>query len=122
AAGTGRLVETGENIVHYLEKHVESISGAGRFLNYYLDTAVTILGKYIDLCRAEIPGDELKNVTDQTASAVDTLNDAFSRQYSRLLTGDMMDIESDIDVLKHMSESDNGNALSNADQEGSEGK
>lgn len=109
ADGSGKLAETGGSIIQYLEKHADQIPQAHRFLDYYLDAAVEILGKYSELLAGNMPDAELARVTGQTESAVRTLNEAFSTQYSRLLQGEVMDMEVNIDVLKNMADSDNGN-------------
>lgn len=98
--GAQKLVHTGENILKYLENNVDKISGARRFLNYYLDTAVSILEKYSELSQSGAPEREMEALTQKSVQALDMLNEAFSRQHSRLIEGDLMDIESDIELLK----------------------
>ncbi|MGI6051510.1 MAG: 5-bromo-4-chloroindolyl phosphate hydrolysis family protein [Bilifractor sp.] len=115
ARGTEDLVVTGKNIIHYLENHVDRIPQARRFLNYYLDTAVDILNKYTTLQSADIPSNEMRSVTQQTRSAVDTLHGAFGRQYSRLVSGEVMDIEVDVSVLKNMAANDQDVPFSDKD-------
>ena len=94
------LAAMGENILKYLENNVDKISAARRFLNYYLDTAVSILKKYSELSQSGAPNKEMKALTEKSIQAMDMLSEAFSRQYSRLIEGDLMDIESDIELLK----------------------
>ena len=42
----------------------------------------------------------MEALTQKSVQALDMLNEAFSRQHSRLIEGDLMDIESDIELLK----------------------
>ena len=99
-AGAGKLEATGSAIIAYLEKNPAMVSNARRFLDYYLDTGVAILNKYMDLCKNNAPEAELSKITEQTRQAVDVLNKAFELQYTKLLEGEVMDIEGDIELLK----------------------
>jgi 5-bromo-4-chloroindolyl phosphate hydrolysis protein len=76
---------------------------------------VDILNKYTALQSADIPSDEMRSVTQQTRSAVDTLHGAFGRQYSRLVSGEVMDIEVDVSVLKNMAANDQDVPFSDKD-------
>ncbi|MBB5265980.1 5-bromo-4-chloroindolyl phosphate hydrolysis protein [Catenibacillus scindens] len=98
--GAFKLAQTGENIIACLEKDVDKISVARRFLNYYLDTAVDILNKYCELQQSRAPRKEMEALTQKSIQALNMLNEAFERQHSRLIQGDLMDIESDIELLK----------------------
>ncbi len=98
--GAFKLAQTGENIIACLEKDVDKISVARRFLNYYLDTAVDILNKYRELQQSRAPRKEMEALTQKSIQALNMLNEAFERQHSRLIQGDLMDIESDIELLK----------------------
>lgn len=104
--GAEGLVKTGGSIISYLEQHVDQIPDARRFLNYYLDTAADLMQKYTDFLKNDAPQEETRAVTKQTESAILMLNDAFQNQYSRLLRGQVMDIEVDVDVLQSMSQTD----------------
>lgn len=105
--GSSELVRTGTNIIRYLEANVDRIPSAQHFLNYYLDTAVEILKKYTELEGSGAPGKEMAELTGQTEQAIGALNTAFENQYSRLLQGEIMDIEGDIDLLKKTVEMEN---------------
>ena len=104
--GAQELVKTGGSIIRYLSRHVDKISQARRFLNYYLDTAADILTRYLEFKNSGAPESDMRHVTENTAQAMKTLNDAFQNQYSRLLQGEVMEMDVDVDVLKGMAESD----------------
>ena len=42
----------------------------------------------------------MEALTQKSIQALNMLNEAFERQHSRLIQGDLMDIESDIELLK----------------------
>lgn len=106
SVGANQLARTGTNIITYLSEHIDRVPKARQFLNYYLDTAVSILQKYASLIKNNAPTDEMKRVTAETISAVKTLQSAFDDQYKKLLDGDVMDIESSIKVLHDMTKMD----------------
>lgn len=103
-----QLADTGRRIIQYLEHHVDKIGQAQRFLNYYLDTAGDILTRYVAFQKSGAPDQDMEKVTSSTRSAMKTLNETFSRQYSRLLQGEVMNMEVDVDVLNQMARTDLG--------------
>ncbi|MGI6118082.1 MAG: 5-bromo-4-chloroindolyl phosphate hydrolysis family protein [Bilifractor sp.] len=109
--GAESLTRTGGSIIRYLEKHVDKIQQASRFLNYYLDTAADILTRYNEFQNSGAPAADMARVTENTTTAIRTLNDTFSSQYSKLLQGEVMSMEVDVDVLKSMAETDNGGSV-----------
>ncbi|MEE0955677.1 MAG: 5-bromo-4-chloroindolyl phosphate hydrolysis family protein [Eubacterium sp.] len=97
------LVATGHKILDYLTEHPDKISKTNRFTDYYLDTAEKLVDKYTDLQRTGLPdhGGNGGQLTSETADALELLNTAFDKQLSRLLEGEKMEIETDIEVLKN---------------------
>lgn len=94
------LFETGQKIFTYLKDHPEKIPSSRQFFTYYLDAAAEILAKYQKIQASGIGGQEAIQATDQAKRALNVLDKAFSKQFSRLLEGDLMDIENDIKVLE----------------------
>lgn len=105
------LSACGRSIIQYLETHVDKIPQARRFLNYYLDTAGDIMTRYVDFEKSGAPYSDMQQVQANTLSALKTLNQTFSSQYSRLLSGEVMNMEVDVDVLKKMAASDTSGAF-----------
>lgn len=95
------LFELGTNIVTYLKRNPEKISKARRFLNYYLDTARDIVAKYAKFEGANIQSQELDELHGKTSKALVILQEAFKKQYVKLVANDMMDIEADINLLEN---------------------
>jgi len=96
------LVTTGHKILDYLTEHPDKISKTNRFTDYYLDTAEKLVDKYTDLQKTGLPDQAgSTQLTQETADALELLNTAFDKQLSRLLEGEKMEIETDIEVLKN---------------------
>lgn len=94
------LYQLGDKIMVYLERNPHKITKARRFFNYYLETARDILAKYYEFELTGIKAQEVEDIEVKTTGALTTLQEAFSKEYVRLATNEMMDIEADIDLLE----------------------
>ena len=79
-----RLYKTSSNILAYLEKNPDKISGAGRFIDYYQDTASSLLKKYVELQNSGLETPEARSLKEDTKKAMLMLNQAFEQQFQRL--------------------------------------
>jgi len=95
-----RVYETGNRIIEYVTKYPEKISIARRFFNYYLETASSILVKYLDIQKTRIQTTEIRQLGERTAQALEILETAFEKQFGKLMVDEIMDIESDINLLE----------------------
>ncbi|MBP7401934.1 MAG: 5-bromo-4-chloroindolyl phosphate hydrolysis family protein [Clostridia bacterium] len=95
-----RVYETGNRIIEYVTKYPEKISIARRFFNYYLETASSILVKYLDIQKTRIQTAEIRQLGERTAQALEILETAFEKQFGKLMVDEIMDIESDINLLE----------------------
>lgn len=95
-----QLHRTGINILEYLQEHPDRISAARRFFSYYLETARNILEKYLKFQKTELRTEEVLSVNKATQRALPILNQAFEKQFTRLISNDIMDIEADIQLLE----------------------
>ncbi|MEE3420630.1 MAG: 5-bromo-4-chloroindolyl phosphate hydrolysis family protein [Lachnospiraceae bacterium] len=94
------LIATGRKILAYLTDHPEKIGSAHRFADYYLDMAAKLVDKYVDLEKTDMDEGSVANVMGQTKDALTALNRAFDKQLTRLMEGELMDVEADIRVLQ----------------------
>ena len=95
-----KLCATSEKIIEYLENNPEKIRQARQFIDYYQDTASELLKKYITLQNSDINTDEVANLKKDTKNALTTLDTAFNNQFEKLMRGEMIDMQADIDVLE----------------------
>ncbi len=103
-----RLYTTGNNILKYLKEHPEKISMARRFFTYYLDTAASLLKRYMDFQRTGLKSHEVGDILDKTEKALPVLEEAFEKQFTKLVMGELMDVEADIELLKSTLEMEGG--------------
>ena len=75
-------------------------------MNYYLPTTEKLLDAYLDFYRSPVESDQKKQSMAEIEQAIDTVCDGFERFLAKLTEQDMIDISSDISVMKHMMEQD----------------
>lgn len=95
-----KLFKTGVNIFEHLRKNPAKIRQARRYLTYYLDTAASIMNKYVGFIDTKLHDSELEDIYQKTDKALDILNEAFNKQFVKLLQNEMMDMDVDIKVLE----------------------
>ena len=101
-----KLCETSAKIIEYLENNPEKIRQARQFIDYYQDTAAKLLKRYITLQNSEIDNAEVSRLKKETKSAFITLDTAFNNQFEKLMRGELIDMQADIDVLEKMVKSE----------------
>ena len=96
----GTLHQTGQGILNYLQENPDKIKLARRFFTYYLDTAARLLNRYVEFQNTGLRSGEVTEILVRTGEALPVLNRAFERQFTRLMEGELMDVEADIELLK----------------------
>ena len=91
----------GRRILSYLEENPEKISMARRFFTYYLDTAAGLLERYIQLQETGLRTPEVTETLRKTAGTFPVLNEVFEKQFTRLMEGELMDVEAEISLLEN---------------------
>lgn len=91
----------GRRILSYLEENPEKISMARRFFTYYLDTAASLLERYTQLQETGLRTPEVTEALRKTAGTFPVLNEVFEKQFTRLMEGELMDVEAEISLLEN---------------------
>lgn len=99
--GTLDLYEVGNNILEYLKRNPEKITKSRRFFNYYLETSGEIIKKYVEFEKTNITSGEIDRIYDRTKNAVLVLKEAFKKQYVKLVSNEIVDMEADIELLEN---------------------
>ena len=92
------------SILKYLVEHPGKIMEARRFIDYYQDTASSLLEKYVKLQETGLGSREAERLKVQTTQALLTLNRAFEGQFEKLMGNELMDMEAEIRLLKQTME------------------
>ena len=95
-----RLHETASSILSYLEKHPEKIGTARRFIDYYQDTASSLLAKYVELERSGLHTEDAAQLEEKTKKALQALHQAFEGQFERLMRNELMDMDAELKLLE----------------------
>ena len=99
-ADAENLHKTGCQILAFLKENPERIRQARRFFIYYMDTAAKLLSRYRDFQNTGLHTEEITEILERTKKALPVLNQAFEKQFTRLMEGELMDVEADIALLE----------------------
>ena len=91
----------GRRILSYLEENPEKISMARRFFTDYLDTAAGLLERYTQQQETGLRTPEVTEALRKTAGTFPVLNEVFEKQFTRLMEGELMDVEAEISLLEN---------------------
>lgn len=89
-----------EKIFINLEEHPEDIEQAGPFLNHYLDSALGIIQKYVELKDQRIDSPEVRETLAKVESVMVTIRKAFEKQLAKLLEDDVLDLDTEVEYFK----------------------
>ena len=91
----------GRRILSYLEENPEKISMARRFFTYYLDTAAGLLERFTQLQETGLRTPVVTEALRKTAGTFPVLYEVFEKQFTRLMEGELMDVEAEISLLEN---------------------
>lgn len=82
------------------EKDPEDIRKARQFILYYLESTAKIIRLYVELSSQDSNSKEIKASLERAETVLDVILHAFQVQHSRLLSNDVMDFNTEIEVLE----------------------
>ena len=95
------LCMTAEKIINEFQNDPKDIKSARRFIHYYLDATIKILDRYIDLTKQDVKSEEAdKMITEVEQVMNSTLQEIYQKQYQKLMTDDVLDLDVEIELLK----------------------
>ena len=95
-----QLCRTGEHIVAELGREPRQVELARAFLTYYLEAAQRIVKRYVELGRRESPAQEVRDTLERAEVSLDSIQRAFDQQLAALLQSDIIDLDSEIELLE----------------------
>lgn len=90
-----------------IDKYPHDIKQARDFLNYYMDTTVKIVVKYVELSDHRDLVPDVDRALLQVEGLIRTIKESFDRQLGRLFEDDLFDLEVEIQVLEKALKMDN---------------
>lgn len=88
-----------ERILKNIEQDPKDLRPARQFLNYYLDATVKILRRYVDISSRGLSGGEIASTLKKVEDSLSTIHRAFEKQLAKLLEDDVMDLDTELEVL-----------------------
>lgn len=89
-----------EKILAEVTRDPGDLKAARQFLTYYLDATITILNKYVKLSAQNVSDSAIQNSLNRVETMLDTINTAFEKQLTRLLSNDVMDLDTELSLLE----------------------
>ncbi len=89
------------NMLRYLEKNPDRIAAAEDFIGIYQDRAAVILHQYVELEETQFASDELLQAKARIKDMLSSLRSAYDEEFKRILNYQILDLNAEIDVLKH---------------------
>ena len=98
------ICRVGLEIFDNLAKHPEDIKKAKQFINYYLDTTEKIVSQYVELSSVKKMTPEIEESLKNVEEILDSVKDTFEKQLASLLDDDLLNLDTEIKVLKRTME------------------
>ncbi|MBN2432714.1 MAG: 5-bromo-4-chloroindolyl phosphate hydrolysis family protein [Acidobacteria bacterium] len=94
------VIEIVIKILEDLKKDPKDIKIARSFLDYYLDTTINILRRYVDLSEHKQYSPDIQRSLAKVETMLGTIRRAFEKQLARLLADDVLDLDVELEVLE----------------------
>ena len=94
------LVYTAKQIIADIKDDPKDLKRARPFLNYYLDATIMIVRRYASLSAGGVESPEIRSSIERVESLLDMLQTAYEKQLAVLLEDDVMDLETELEVLE----------------------
>jgi 5-bromo-4-chloroindolyl phosphate hydrolysis protein len=89
-----------EKILVDVRKDPAKLRSARQFLDYYLDATIQILTKYVEISAQNVNDAGIQASLLRVEGMLGTIKDAFDAQLAKLLSNDVMDLDSAVQTLK----------------------
>ncbi len=99
-----RLEAAAGAIFDYVKQHPEKLPGIRRFMNYYLPTTLKLLEAYQRFHQQRVGGRQMQKTKAEIEATLDTISQAFENLLDTLMQDDVLDVATDISVMKSMME------------------
>lgn len=95
-----RIADLTAKMLENIRKDPKDLRPARPFLNYYLDTAMTIIRRYTEISSHTVRSREADEVIARVDRTMAALENAFEKQLAALLENDVMDLDTELTVLE----------------------
>ena len=96
------LEQTTAKIIGHVVDNPKKLPQIRRFMSYYLPTTLKLLNAYDRMDCAGVAGDNITATKERVEKMMDTLVQAYDKQFDALFGDEAMDISTDITVLENL--------------------
>ena len=83
-------------MINYMKEHPDKISMADQFINYYQDRALSLSEQFLEFEQMGISTPEVSAIKIKTKHTLESFDEAYEAQFSRMLTDKMLEVESEL--------------------------
>ncbi len=94
------ICRIGVEIFDEIKREPKDLRKARQFINYYLDTTEKIVKRYVELSSKKESNPEIEETMKKVEESLDSIKDTYQKQLNNLLEDDLLDINTEIEVLK----------------------
>jgi hypothetical protein len=95
------ICKVGVEIFDDIKKNPNKINKIRQFNNYYLDSTRKIIGQYVELSSKPNKTQEVEQAIQKVEGMLDLIKQTFDRQLANLLEDNLLDINTELTVLKN---------------------
>ena len=95
-----KLENVATQILNYVEKNPNKKQDVNKFINHYLPITIKLITSYKELNSQIVQGENIKNAKTEIKKSIDLINTAFENLLDDLYEDTVLDISTDISVLK----------------------
>ena len=89
-------------MINYMKEHPDKISMADQFINYYQDRALSLSEQFLEFEQMGISTPEVSAIKIKTKRTLESFDEAYEAQFSRMLTDKMLEVESELKVAQQI--------------------
>lgn len=101
-----RIYKFYQEILADIKKDPKDLKMARSFLGYYPDAVIKILERYLDLQRRPVSDPAIANSLARAEGMLKQIGDAFEKQLARLLQDDVLDLDTELELLRRTMQSE----------------
>ncbi len=87
-------------ILSDIREDPKDLRPARKFLDYYLDATIKVVDRYVALSAKNVTNDEMQALLTRAEDSLDTIKSAYDKQLEQLLENDVMDLDTELEVLE----------------------
>jgi 5-bromo-4-chloroindolyl phosphate hydrolysis protein len=94
------ICKAAQDIIENFRKDPKDIKRARQFVNYYLDSTVKIVTRYVELSNKQVITPDTEKSLKKVEELMQSVKLSFEKQLEMLLEDDLMDLDTEVEVLK----------------------